>query len=80
MPMDSVTEENVASIMKEKADTEQELAALKATSLETMWLGELDHLEKEYDTYKIKRERIQAGTPAQAKPDASSKKKVVVKK
>jgi DNA topoisomerase-2 len=75
MPMDSVTEENVASIMKEKADTEQELEKLKATSLATMWLGELDHLEKEYDTYKIKRQQIQAG-----KPTVSLKKKVVVKK
>jgi len=73
--MDSVTEENVASIMKEKADTEQELEKLKATTLATMWLGELDHLEKEYDTYKKKREQIQAGTPA-----PPSKKKVVVKK
>ena len=61
MPMDSVTEENVANIMKEKADTEAELATLRATTLETMWLGELGTLESAYDTYKKKRETIQSG-------------------
>jgi DNA topoisomerase-2 len=61
MPMDSVTEENVASIMKEKADTEMELACLRATTLETMWSNELNALESEYDNYKKKREVIQSG-------------------
>ena len=61
MPMDSVTEENVANIMKEKADTERELACLRATTLETMWLNELNALESEYDNYKKKREVIQSG-------------------
>ena len=61
MPMDSVTEENVANIMKEKDDTERELACLRATTLETMWLNELNALESEYDNYKKKREVIQSG-------------------
>ena len=61
MPMDSVTQENVAAILKEKADTETELGILKSTSLEKMWLGELDNLSKEYDVYKSKREKIQNG-------------------
>jgi DNA topoisomerase-2 len=63
MPMDSVTEENVASIMKEKEATETELAVLRKTSLEKMWLTELDSLEKEYTKYKARREKIQAGDP-----------------
>jgi DNA topoisomerase-2 len=75
MPMDSVTEENVASIMKEKADTETELAILRATTLETMWLNELDSLEKEYDIYKKKREVIQTGERT-----TNEKKKVLKKK
>jgi DNA topoisomerase-2 len=75
MPMDSVTEENVANIMKEKADTEEELALLRATTLETMWLGELSNLEKEYDVYKKKRETIQMG-----KSGSGDKKKMVIKK
>jgi hypothetical protein len=61
MPMDSVTQENVENILKEKTDTEAELALLKATSLEQMWLSELTHLDKEYGIYKLKREKIQAG-------------------
>jgi hypothetical protein len=67
MPMDSVTQENVDKALKEKADTERELASLQATSLETMWLSELANLEKEYDAYKMKRELIQAGSSAVTK-------------
>jgi DNA topoisomerase-2 len=77
MPMDSVTEENVVALMKEKAQTEEEMRVLTATSLETIWINELDHFEKEYDKFKTKRERIQAATTI--KPLAN-KKKVVVKK
>ena len=74
MPMDSVTEENVANIMKEKADTETELEILRTTSLKTMWLRELDILETEYDNYKKKRETIQAGQ------SVSGEKKKIIKK
>jgi len=74
MPMDSVTQENVANIIKEKADTEMELAELKGTTLEKMWSKELDELEKQYDIYKKKRETIQAGS------NTIEKKKMVIKK
>jgi DNA topoisomerase-2 len=79
MPMDSVTEENVASIMKEKEATETELSVLRKTSLEKMWLTELDSLEKEYTKYKAKREKIQAGDPTK-KVSAAGGAKVVVKR
>jgi DNA topoisomerase-2 len=59
MPMDSVTEENVQSILKEKADTEAQLELLKSTSLQQMWKHELEMFENEYDKYKLKREKIQ---------------------
>jgi hypothetical protein len=59
MPMDSVSQENVDKIMKEKADTEMELNVLKSTTLEQIWLKELDVFEKEYLAYKSKREHIQ---------------------
>jgi DNA topoisomerase-2 len=75
MPMDSVTEENVAHIMKEKADTDAELEALKAKTLEKMWLDELEELEKQYGLYKNKRVQIQDG-----KGTTSDKKKKVVPK
>jgi DNA topoisomerase-2 len=78
MPMDSVTEDNVANIMKEKETTETELTALRKTPLEKMWLNELDSLEKEYAKYKVKREKIQVGEPATKKTSAGGAK--VVKK
>jgi DNA topoisomerase-2 len=77
MPMDSVTEENVANIMKEKSDTEAELEALKSKTLEKMWLDELDQLEKQYVLYKQKRVQIQTGGASVA---GDKKKKVVIKK
>ena len=75
MPMDSVTQENVDAIMKEKTDTESELETLKATTCETMWMRELAHFETEYAKYKNKREAIQTPTT-----DGKSNTKKVVKK
>jgi len=71
MPMDSVTDENVLKIMKEKEDLEMELEILIGTTLEQIWLSELLELEKKYDAYKMERERIQSGC---------EKKKVISKK
>jgi DNA topoisomerase-2 len=79
MPMDSVTEENVAHIMKEKADTELELETLIGTSLEQLWVNELSVLNKEYNGYRVQREKIQNGT-ASGNEKKVVKKKVVVKK
>ena len=61
MPMDSVTQENVEKILKEKDDAEKELALLEKTSLETMWLSELGDLRTAYLQYKSVRESIQKG-------------------
>ena len=52
MPMDSVCQENVDQALKEKAETEKDLAALKSTTCEQMWLKELDTFEQEYRKYK----------------------------
>jgi DNA topoisomerase-2 len=75
MPMDSVTEENVEKIMREKADLERELNVLIGTSLEQIWLSELGELEKQYDIYKLDRVRIQSGAAV-----GGEKKKVVIKR
>ena len=77
MPMDSVTQENVDKILKEKSDAETELEILKKTTLEAMWLSELEHLQKEYNSYKKVRESIQNGETKQTKKVV--KKKVVKK-
>lgn len=75
MTMDSVTSENVAAILKEKADTEMQLETLKATTLEKMWSAELQMLEVQYEIYKGRREKLQEATTS-----GTDKKKVVVKK
>jgi DNA topoisomerase-2 len=77
MPMDSVTQENVDAIMKEKETTAAELEILKTTPLEKMWLQELDTLEVQYDVYKKYREQIQSGS---SKEGAAAKKPKVAKK
>ena len=83
MPMDSVTQENVESIMREKENVERELAVLRGTALETMWLNELNVLETQYDLYKKHREHIQSGStqgkPSGKAPAGKPKLKVVSK-
>jgi DNA topoisomerase-2 len=61
MPMDSVAQENVEQIIREKDQCEKDLAVLLATTLENMWYSELEAFEKEYGVYKAKREKIQSG-------------------
>ena len=73
MPMDSVTQENVEKILKEKDDAEKELALLEKTTLEAMWLSELGDLRTAYLQYKSVRESIQKG-------DVQKKQNVVKKK
>jgi len=75
MPMDSVTQENVQNILKEKEETEKELSILTATTLEKMWLSELDEFEREYGLYKKRREQIQSGNSATT--GAAKTKKIV---
>ncbi len=77
MPMDSVSEENVAAILKEQAETEANLAELQATSCETMWLRELAQFEEQYAKYKQRREQLQ--TAAVTAPKAAIKRKAVGK-
>ena len=46
MPMDSVSEENVAKIMKQKGEKEAELARYQKMKPTSLWLSELDALEQ----------------------------------
>ena len=55
MPMDSVSEENVEKLLKEKGDKELELDIIKNTTIENMWISELDQLEVSYKDYQKKR-------------------------
>ena len=55
MPMDSVSEENVERILKDKKDKEHELTELEKTSIEQMWISELDNLQEIYQVYQKQR-------------------------
>jgi DNA topoisomerase-2 len=71
MPMDSVTEENVEKLLKDKLVKETELESIKATSIHKMWLKELKNLSDIYSEYKTERERLMNSD--------STKKKVISK-
>ena len=58
MPMDSVTEENVAKLLKNKGDKETELERVKTTTIQQMWKSELDALKVQYLEYKEDRARL----------------------
>ena len=77
MPMDSVTEENVDNIMNEKANTEKDIEVLRNTTIETIWLNELNILSNEYDKYKVYRETIQTGS---SDKKVKAKTKIIKKK
>ena len=79
MPMDSVSEENVATILREVEQAKQELDTLTRTTIEHMWLTELSILDREYDLYQKKRVQIQSGGNT-AKPETKKVKKIVAKK
>ena len=61
MPMDSVSEENVEKLLKEHESKEIELNIIKETTIQQMWLSELDILENEYQVYQKEREQSQVG-------------------
>jgi DNA topoisomerase-2 len=77
LPMDSVTEENVARLNKEHADKVAELEYVKTTTTSQMWLKELDVLEKEYNKYREAREN--ADKVGGKIPSGTSEKKKVKK-
>jgi DNA topoisomerase-2 len=61
MPMDSVSEENIEKLLKEHQEKQDELDRIKATTIEEMWLSELEILENEYQEYQKEREQAQIG-------------------
>ena len=72
LPMDSVTQENVEKLMKEKDKLIDTLEKLKKTKETDIWLGELGELRKQYNIYRERRIRENAS-------DTESKKKKKLK-
>jgi len=73
MPMDSVTEENVEKLLKDKGNKEIELEEIKNTTINKMWFNELETLKDQYLEYREERIRTMNGD------DSKPKKKVVAK-
>jgi DNA topoisomerase-2 len=75
MPMDSVTEENVAKLLKEHGDKTVELNKVMSMSPQQMWFKELNKLEEEYVKFREERERMSLGIG-----EVAQKKKIVARK
>jgi DNA topoisomerase-2 len=78
LPMDSVTEENVAKLLKEHGDKVAELEIVKSRTIQQMWSGELDTLSSEYAKYREERERSISGTGKKTSTKVVKKAKLVV--
>ena len=61
MPMDSVSEENVDKLLNDHHSKQDELDRIKATTIQQMWLSELEIFENEYQEYQKEREQSQIG-------------------
>ena len=79
LPMDSVSEENVQKLLKEKGQRDSQHAALQGTGIEQLWLADLAELRAEYVKQEEKRvtAEVAAGT---ACTKAGAKKIVKPKK
>jgi len=69
LPMDSVSEENVQKLLKEKAQKESEHATLQGTSIEQLWLADLAELRTEY----LKQEEKRVAQACDSKPVVAKK-------
>ena len=78
LPMDSVSEENVQKLLKEKEQREAQHAALQGTSIEQLWLADLAELRAEYVKQEEKRVTASASTTV-AKGGAKTTVKKIVK-
>ncbi len=61
MPIDSVIEENINKLLKEKDDNMKHLNDIKVKTLENMWLDELNILKNKYSIYLEEREERATG-------------------
>lgn len=68
MPMDSVTQENVEKLLKDKENKEKELNEIKNMELEIMWYNELENLKIIYNEF------INEYFEIDTKPNKKSKK------
>jgi hypothetical protein len=84
MSMDSVSEENVDKLNRDHKDKSDELLEIKETTVQQMWLSELENLAQEYGRYRAERsplgnDKKKAGSGSKIVAKAGSVKKVVKK-
>ena len=75
MRLSMVEEENYMKLMEECENKKKELEVLKNTTIEKMWLRELDELEKAVAKYRNDRKVRQFGLGAKIKKGKSKKGK-----
>jgi DNA topoisomerase-2 len=80
LPMDSVTEENIAKIMKERDSTASELLVLKGMTEKQLWLNELALLRAEYVKMITTVVDAKPANLAEAKEKVKAKQRVPKKK
>jgi DNA topoisomerase-2 len=80
LPMDSVTEENVQKIIKDRDDKLAELATLIATSEQELWFSELNILREKYIESKKNQMNSDGEEPTLIKKIVKKKKFVVIDK
>ena len=80
MAMDSVTEENVARLLKEHGDKVAELEKIQLTTIQTMWLTELETLRSEYIQYTEERQRLMSGVAKEKVKKTAVKSKAKITK
>jgi ribosomal protein L12E/L44/L45/RPP1/RPP2 len=83
MPMDSVTDENVKHLLSERDSKRTQHQQLTDTSIQALWIKDLDELETEYRKWAAAAAAA-ADTAKTANAagggGAASKKKMVIKK
>ena len=79
MPMDSVSNENAERLMKEYEDKKKELQDVQSSTLQGMWMNELNELREAYIKYRDVRARASMDDQAATKK-TTKKKNLVIKK
>jgi DNA topoisomerase-2 len=79
MPMDSVTDENVRHLISERDSKRAQHKQLTDTSIEALWIRDLDELEQEYKKWATAAEAVPT-SGAGGGGAAAAKKKMVIKK
>jgi len=80
MAMDSVSTENAKRLLDDFESKTTELEVVQSTSVQTMWLSELNELRFAYEKYKDQRMRTMMCEDTSTSSKKSSKKNIVIKK